>query len=915
MPLPILATKLYIPPARYNLVLRTRLVERLNEGSGRKLILISAPAGFGKTTLVSAWIAGWKQPVAWLSLDEGDGDPTRFLTYFINALQTVSPDTGSTVLNLLASQQPPPIETLLTSLMNELSALSQEIFFILDDYHALDSKPVDAALAFLLQHMPERMHLVITTREDPDLPLAKIRAQGQLTELRAADLRFTPTEATEFLNSVMDLDLSDVEVAALEARTEGWIAGLQMAAISMQDRGDIPGFIRAFTGSHRFVLDYLVEEVLRHQPEAIRRFLLQTSILGQLCAPLCDAVTGQSDGREMLEALERSNLFLIPLDDQRQWYRYHHLFAEVLQSHLREVQPDPGQVLHRRASAWFEQNDSIAEAIRHSLAARDHDRAANLIEKIWIVMDRNYQYDTWLGWVRSLPEELVRAHPVLCVGYAWGLLGTGELEASEARLRDAERWLEPADQKAGEPLNNQPPGSDQGMIVVDETEFRSLAASIAAARAYRSLALGDIPGVKMYAREAQASAQDDQSQHYTQAIALLGIAEYASGNLHVAEEGLLKFQALMWRVNDIASAIGITFTLANIKLVQGRLREAVSAYQQSLQQAVDRGAPFFIGASELHRGLSELLCEQNDLDSAARYLQSAQQAGEQGATTGWPQRFYIAQARLKESQGDLAGALVLLEEAERELIRNPLPDRPVAALIARTWVRMGELSKALFWVREQKLSPDDDLSFMHEFEHLTLARALIARYITDRKDDDLHAALGLLQRLLQAAEDGGRNGSAIEILILQSLAHQAGGDQALALATLERALALAAPEGYVRVFVDEGELMKTLLGELAKEQGHPLQGYLKRLLEAFTRPVAAISVGTGRLKPGLAEPLSERELEVLKLLRSELSGPEIARQLIVSLNTLRTHTKNIFNKLGVNNRRAAVRRAEELDLF
>jgi LuxR family maltose regulon positive regulatory protein len=914
MPAPILATKLYIPPPRPGIVPRRRLVERLNEGlaAGRKLALISASAGFGKTTLASEWIAGCKRPVAWLSLDEGDKDPTRFLTYLVAALQTIVPNIGAGALAVLQSPQPASTESILTTLLNEISTIADSFILVLDDYHVIDSKPVDEALTFLIEHQPPRIHLLIASREDPPLPLARLRVRGQLTELRAADLRFTPAEAAEFLNRMMGLKLRDADIAALEARTEGWIAGLQLAALSMQGRSDTAGFIQAFTGSHRFVLDYLAGEVLERQPERVRNFLLQTAILDRLSGSLCDAVTAQDGGRGMLETLERGNLFVVPLDDQRQWYRYHHLFAEVLQAYLFEAQLDRVSTLHRRASVWFEQNELPAEAIRHALAAKDFERAAELIERVWLEMDLNYQSATWLGWVKALPDELIRARPVVSVGYAWALLNGGELEASEARLRDAERWLEPADKQAE--------NSSAKMVVVDEAEFRSLPASIASARAYRALALGDISGTKMYARRTLALVPEGDSIRRTQATALLGMAEYASGNLEAAEQELLKFQAMMWQANDIASAIGITFILANIKLVQGCLHEAVRAYRQSLQLAKSRGAPSFLGASDLYRGLSELLCEQGDLEAAAHHLLTAQQLGEQCALTGWPHRLCVAQARMKESQGDLAGALVLLDEAERQYVRNPLPDRPIAALKARTWVRQGLLAEALLWVGEQNLSPDDDLSYLSEFEHLTLARVLIARYKSDRADGDLHGALRLLARLLQAAEEGGRNGSVIEILIQQSLAHQAQGNLPHALAPLERALTLAEPEGYIRIFVDEGEAMRLLIEKQSHNRDHPLSSYADKLLAAFTQAAAAsksamIEPEVRPAKNMLVEPLSERELEVLKLLRSELSGPEIAQQLIVSLNTLRTHTKNIFSKLGVNNRRAAIRRAEELDLF
>lgn len=916
MAAPILATKLFAPPTRSELVLRPRLIEQLNKGllSSRKLTLVSASAGFGKTTLVSEWIATCEKPVAWLSLDEGDNDAARFISYLIAALQTIKVGIGDGLLTVLQSHQPPAIESIFTFLLNELTSIPNDFILVLDDYHVIDSKPVDDALNFLLEHQPPKLHLVIATREDPNVPLARLRARGQLTELRAADLRFTPAEAADFLNRMMGLNLSDADIAVMEVRTEGWIAGLQMAALSMQGREDIAGFIQAFAGSHRFVLDYLAEEVLQRQPESSRNFLLQTAILERFCAPLCNAVTEREDSKEMLSALEDGNLFIIPLDDQRQWYRYHHLFAEVLQSYLRQEQPEQVPMLHQRAGIWFEENHLIDDAIPHTLAAKDFERAADLIERVWREKDITYQYDTWIGWVKFLPYEIVRAHPVMCVGYAWALLGIGELEASETRLLDAERWLESA--------GNSSENSSSQMIVADEKEFQALPASISAARTYHALALGDIPATKKYALQTLALAPDETTLYHTQATALLALAEYANGNLQEAEQDLLKFQSLMWKVNDLASAIGITFALANIKLVQGCLREAVIAYQQSLQVAANHGATFFIGMSDLHRGLSELQCEQNDLEAAAQSLLKAQQTGEKGATTGWQQRLCVSQARLKASQDELDQALACLEEAERQYIQNPLPDPPIAALKARIWVRQERLIEASSWARKQGLSPKDELSFMREFEHLTLARVFIARYKADQVENDLHATLELLERLLQAAETGERNGSVIEILILRSLAYQAQGDQSRALASLERALTLAEPEGFVRIFVDEGEALRLLILDFkftieksARNGVHPLYNYVEKLLAAF--PQLETNTPQSKIqnqKPKIVEPLSERELDVLKLLRTELSGPEIAERLIVSLNTLRTHTKSIFNKLGVNNRRAAVRRAEELEI-
>src|SRR5438874_750288 len=439
MPTPILATKLYLPRLRPNVVSRPRLLERLNEGLHRKLTLIAAPAGFGKTTLVSAWVAGCDRQVAWLSLDKGENDPARFLAYLIAALQTIAATIGDGVLGVLQSPQPPPTEAILTALLNEITTLPDNFVLVLDDYHVIDAKAVDQALTYLVEHLPPQMHLVIATREDPQLPLARLRSRGHLIELRAADLRFTPSEAVEFLNQVMGLSLSAEDIAALEDRTEGWIAGLQLAALSMQGHQDVPGFIRAFAGDHRYIVDYLVAEVLERQPAPVRSFLLQTSILDRLSGSLCDAVTGQEEGSERLEALERGNFFVVPLDDKRHWYRYHHLFAEVLSVHLMAEQPDQVATLHRRASAWYERHGSAVDAIRHALAAADFARAADLVELGVPAMARNRQEATLLGWLKVLPDEVLRCRPVLSVAYARVSLASGEeREGVEERLRDAE---------------------------------------------------------------------------------------------------------------------------------------------------------------------------------------------------------------------------------------------------------------------------------------------------------------------------------------------------------------------------------------------------------------------------------------------------------------------------------------------
>src|SRR5919199_1811962 len=506
---PILATKLYLPPPRPNLVVRPRLIARLNDGLRHKLTLISAPAGFGKTTLLSAWVAGRAESTAWLSLDEGDSDPIRFLTYVVAAVQSIAPTIGAEVMAALQSSQPPPTETLLTALLNDLATIPGQVVLVLDDYHLIDARAVDTALSFLLEHLPAQLHLVLATREDPQLPLARLRVRSQLIEVRAADLRFTAGEAATFLTEVMDLDLSADHIAALEERTEGWIAGLQLAGLSMQGRTDIPGFIQAFAGDHRYIADYLIDEVLRRQSEHVRHFLLQTAILDRLSGPLCDAITGQQGGTARLEALERGNFFVVPLDDRRQWYRYHHLFGEVLAAHLRAEHPDLVATLHRRASMWYEQHGLAAEAIHHALAAADVERAADLIEVTVPATQRSRQEATLLGWLMALPDAVVRRRPVLSAAYASTLMSTGRFDGVEQRLHDAERWLDTAVDTHARPYPEEThpsaatgPEPGRRMVVVDDEAFRRLPGAITVARAAMALAMGDGAQTLNYARRA-----------------------------------------------------------------------------------------------------------------------------------------------------------------------------------------------------------------------------------------------------------------------------------------------------------------------------------------------------------------------------------------------------------------------------
>jgi LuxR family maltose regulon positive regulatory protein len=896
----MLATKLYVPQPQPTAVVRPRLIERLNEGLHRKLTLISAPAGFGKTTVVSEWVACCDRPVAWLSLDEGDSDPTRFLAYLVAALQTIAADIGQTVLGALQSPQPPPIASTLTSLLNEITTVPDDIMLVLDDYHAIDAKSVDDALTFLIEHLPPNMHIAITTREDPRLPLARMRVRGQLTELRAADLRFTPTEAAEFLNQMMGLDLSEGDIAALESRTEGWIAGLQLAAISMRGHDDAAGFIASFTGSHRFVLDYLVEEVLQRQPAPVRSFLLQTSILDRLTGPLCDTVTGQEGGQLRLESLERGNFLVVPLDDQRRWYRYHHLFADVLRAHLQAEQPEQVATLHQGASEWYEHHGSIGDAIRHAMAAGDVERAANLVERALPAYRRDRLSTTLLGWLKALPDEVIRWRPVLCVAYATVLMSNGELDDVEDWLRDAERWLDATADTAKSP--------PVGMVVIFDEEFRRLPGLIAAYRAGHAYLLGDIPATTTHAQQALDLVPADDHVTRGAAAALLGLAFWASGDLEAAQQHYATGMASLGQAGFHSDVINGANTVAAIKMAQGRIRDAERTLEQAIQRATELGNPNLHGTSDFLVGLSEIKRERNDLDAATDHLRRAQELAPGAEVSHNRARWCVAMARIKEARGDLDGALVLLDEAER--LRGPdfFPRvRPVAAVRTRIWLKQGRLDDARDWARERGLSAKDDLSYLREFEHITLARLLLAEQARTHPRGSLHEVMALLDRLLHQAETGGSTKSAVEILLLQALAHQLAGDIPAALVPLKRALTLAEPEGYVRVFVDEGPPLATLLDAASKQGAAP----------SYTRQLLTDS-GTPENRPptqqDLIEPLSDRELDVLRLLATDLDGPEIARELNVTLNTMRTHTKNIYSKLGVTNRRAAISRADELGL-
>lgn len=915
---PLLETKLYIPAWRRGDVPRPRLSERLERGVEGKLTLVSAPAGFGKTTVLAEWLGSTSEAasegraVAWVSLDEGDNQAGAFWTYVISALQRVAPGVGTNALSLLQSAQAPPIETVLATLLNELSGIPHDVVVVLDDFHVIEAQAVQTGVAFLLDHLPPRVHLVIASRADPVLPLARLRGRGELIEIRAADLRFTLEEAAAYLSEVMGLDLAAADLQTLEGRTEGWIAGLQLAALSMRGRDDVAGFIAGFAGGDRYIVDYLVEEVLQRQPEEVRRFLLQTSVLDRLSGPLCDAVTGQDGGRAMLEALDRGNLFVMPLDDRRRWYRYHHLFADVLRAHLAEEQSAEVPELHKRASAWYEANGERADAIRHALGAKDYERAAGLVELAARVTLRGYRSARLLEWLRALPDDVIRARPVLCTYYAFALLGVGELDAAEKWLRDAERRLGGAVGEAEERAGGVQ--RESRMVVTAEEELRSVPGTIALAWAFRAQVLGDTATTRDQARRALDLMPEDDHLWRGGAAVLLALAHWKSGDLDEAQRVHDGGVASLERTGDISLAISAAYDGADLRRARGRLSEAGRVYERALQLATEHGDPTIPGVADLHLGLSDLHRERDDLDKARWHQERGTELAKRAALPQTPARECVVGARKRLVEGDIEGALALLDRAERLEVRGPVPEtRPIWALKVRMWLAQGRLAEAMDWVRAQKLSVEDELDYQRELKHITLARVLTARCEGEGDEEAGSDALRLLGRLLCEAEAHGRTGSVIEILILQALAHRALGRITVGLEPLGRALALAEPEGYVRTFVDEGEAMRDLLRRAVG--AGVSSAYAGRLLGVSEVRGQTGSVGQKDGGAGLIEPLTAREVEVMRLVAVGMRNQEIADQLVISLPTVKRHIANLYGKLGAGHRTEAVARAQGLGLL
>ena len=887
---PLLETKFHLPVTHGPLIPRDRLSALMARSTSATLTLVSAPAGFGKSTVMAGLARGPERAnVAWLSLESSDDDPPTFWTYVIEALDRASPSVGAAARSVLAGSGG-STDAAITTLLNALAALETDVVLVLDDFHVIGSPEIHEQASYFLEHLPARAHVVIGTRADPAFPLARLRAKGALVEIRARDLRFSEHEVMAYLDS-MGLTLTDADVATLEGRTEGWIAALQLAALSLQDRADATEFIAAFAGDDRYIVDYLAEEVLRRQPAHVRDFLLKTSVLPRFTGALADAVTRGESGTATIEALDRGNLFVVALDDQRRWYRYHHLFAGVLEAHLVAEQPDEVPDLHRRASDWFERNGDRVAAVEHAFKANDPGRVAELVE-LAIPEMRQFRRDPTLRrWIAQIPREEVARRPVLAVGLAGSILSANEIDEADALLSGAQRAMEVS----------------ADIVVVDEPEFRRLPAMIELFRGALAKMQGDLDGNIAHARRVLELVEDGNDVGRGGAETFLGLAYWGMGDLEQGFEWYAKGMASLERGGLVTDVVGGSIVGADIRLAGGRLRDAGRIFEEGLARAT-RTPPPLRGAVDMYTGLADIAYQRGSLDEAEAHLDAGRALGDGSAFPRDPYRSRVVRARLAQARGDLDVALMSLDEAERMYLSDFSPDiRPVAAIRARLLIAHGRVAEARAWADRAGLAPTDEPSYVREYEHTTLARLLLAETV-EGDADALAPALVLLDRLLAAAEAGRRDGSRLEILIVQALARRAAGDAPGAFAALDAAVAIAEPESYVRVFLDEGPALVRLLKAASRRSDAPR--YLNELVRA------AGGASTERpAQHGLVEPLSERELEVLRLLRSELDGPDIANELVVSLNTLRTHTKNIYAKLGVGSRRAAVRRAEELDLL
>ena len=885
MTTPLLSTKFFIPPARPGVVSRPRLLERLDAGAHAKLILISAPPGYGKTTLITQWIqqiqSNKTAQICWYSLDGDDNGTQQFFRYLASAVEDL-PGQQSTLKQLIQSPQALPVKNLMNAFINDAAAVSTPFFLILDDYHVIESVEIDQAMDFIIENMPPPMTLIITSRSDPGFPMARRRARAELIELRVDDLRFTEGEAAQFIQQTTNLALSLNQIAALETRTEGWIAGLQMAALSIQGQEDTDGFIRAFTGSHRFVLDYLVEEVLQLQPERVRNFLLRTSILDGLCGPLCDAVTGQKDGRVMLEELERSNLFVVPLDDERRWYRYHNLFAELLRQRLQQGSvPPTGEKgmeeevaeLHIRASKWFEDNGLEIEAFQHAAAANDVERAARLIEGKGAPVHFRGAASQVLNWLTSLPESILDDSPSLWVTYASVLLFVGQNSAAEPKLQAAEAAIAKAE---------------------PDDEMRDLIGRIAAMRATMAVVRNDLDIIISQSQRALAHLRPENLPYRTAVNWTLGYAYQSQGDRLRASQAYNEIISTAETFDNSIYLIAALTSLGQIQETDNQLSLATESYEHVLRLAGDPPQPI---ACEAHLGLARLHYQWNDLNAAQKHGQKCEQLMQQIESVATVVSHKIFLARLLLARGDVSAVDAVFQEADAYMHQHDFVFRmaDLAAIQVIVLLHQGDLVTAA------------DLAQTH---HLPISQARV-----HLAQGDPGKALDVLAPVRQQAEEKSWQDERLKVLVLQALAHWAQGRSETAVELLKDALASAKPGGFIRIFVDEGASMARLLYEALARGIEP--AYVRRLLAAF--PVADSKPAALSLPPdaeaGLVEPLSMRELEVLQVIAEGLSNQEVANRLYLSLHTVKVHARNIYAKLGVKNRTQAVAKGRTLGIL
>jgi len=887
----LLATKLHVPTARPGLVPRPRLAGRLQDG----VALVCAPAGYGKTVLLAEWVRSRPRPSGWLSLDAADNDPARFWRHTVAALDEAGLEVGEQIGPLLGPSAPPSFQNLVTALINELA--TDEAVLILDDYHVIKSASVHESVGFLIEHRPAGLSLVLASRTDPPLPLARIRAAGQLAELRAADLRFTAGEAAELLQQAVPA-LPEASAAALAGKTEGWAAGLQLAALSLRGRNDTAAFVAAFTGSHRYILDFLTEEVLERQPQDLRNFLLQTSVLDRLSGSLCDAVTGRAGSQAQLERAERAGLFLVPLDETRRWWRYHHLFADLLRARLREEQPSHEARLHRDAAAWYEQHALPDDAIRHAVAAGETTWAARMIEEHFdVVYYQRGEAATIAAWLAALPDDLVRGRPRLLLAQAQMAAASGRVADVERAAAAAERTAAAADTESFEPTV----GRAVSMLV-------NVPGQVALERSYLAQLRGDAQATAAFAEQVLARSTAEEWLLTSTARGFLAVAEWLHGRLHAAEAAFCD-RIAQWRAAGQATlAAWGSYQLAQVQRAGGRLEAARLTGEQALE-AVGGGAPG-PASGPAFMSLAEVAYQRNDLDLARRLATEGIALCRQFVYTPPLAAGLVTLAWIRQAAHDPAGARAAMAEAARI---SPVPPgllNPVPAQQARLLLAQGDLAAAERWADECGLGLDDQAAYPREAGHLLLARVLLAR-------TQPGPALALLARLQETAAAQHRTGSLIEIGALRALALAASDEGPAAVTALAEALALAGPPDYVRVFADEGLPMARLLRRVvAAQRDCPAAaaipfGYLAGLQQAFGRGPAAVSA----TQPGLVDPLTGREAEVLNLLAAGRSNQAIAAELVVSLDTIKKHVGHVLAKLGAANRTEAVARARELDLI